>query len=55
MTVASLVMDVHVLRVLKIGGQVFASFVTFTIEISPVSTNWLGFFMMASWMVSVTV
>ena len=48
-------MDVDALRVLKIGDQVFASFVTFTIEIIPVSTNLLCPFKMACWVVSVTV
>ena len=36
-------MDVEALmRVLKICRQVFASFVTFTIDIIPVSTNMLS-------------
>ena len=45
-------MDVNALRMLKIGDQVFASFVAFTIEIIPVSTKNLSSF---SWIVSVTV
>ena len=40
-------MDVNVLRVLKIGDQVFASFITFATEIIPNSTNLLSSFKMA--------